>query len=74
MELRIVTGAEAEEAACVVCMLAADTGIVARGSHQESCPHCERPIWVAPSSPKGPPRICLHCFAAGRNPTQGGRA
>lgn len=74
LALRVVTGAEVEQAACVVCMRVDGCPFVAAGSHQEVCPHCDNAIWVSPNSPKGPPRICVPCFMDGKRPDQGGRA
>lgn len=73
------SSADAEQAACVVCMRVADLKPIADDddsplaeyerqvrarSTTELCSRCDAPIIVDNVSPKTPPRICVPCMPA----------
>lgn len=62
-QIKIVSPAEAETVDAVVCMPVAETKLVMKNSHRTNCAWCGVEIWVAPSSPSKPMKICLFCAA-----------
>jgi hypothetical protein len=66
-KITVVDDATAERANYVVCARVysydADQIVVAN-SYRAACALCSTPIWVAPSSPLTPPKICIPCAAA----------
>jgi hypothetical protein len=63
--IHVVSEAEAEKANYVVCVRVCDTGFPdIPNSYKANCFACGAPVWVAPSAPMMPARICLIC--AGR--------
>ncbi len=62
--IRAVDQAEAEQADFVVCMDApAGTQPPAPGSERTTCSGCGKALWIHPTSPRTPPRICFTCAA-----------
>lgn len=58
--IKVVTPEEAEKCDFVVC---GDKAAVA-GAYEAKCSKCSAKVFVAPSSPVKPPKICLSCYAS----------
>ena len=69
--ITVVTPEEAEQCDLVVCMRVSEARLIAPGSTQQACHDCGHPIWVAPTSPAAPIKVCVHCA---EQRMRGGRA
>jgi len=71
VEIKVISEAEAEKADYVVCSRVCDGGFpVMPNSYKARCFSCDTEVWVSPSAPLTPPRVCFVCaceLAAGRH-------
>jgi hypothetical protein len=67
LTLQALSQNEAERAAALVCCpVEAHPEAPLPGCTQEPCGFCMRPVWVGPSAPKLPIRMCAYCHEDGR--------
>lgn len=61
---KVVSREQAEEAGWVVCApVGGQDPAMVPGSTQTNCVDCGTLVWVSPSAPTTPPRICMACMA-----------
>ena len=64
---RLLSREAAEKAPALICCPVQDNPTAPiPGCTTELCGFCLLPVWVGPSAPKNPVRVCIHCKEAGR--------
>lgn len=65
MSIEIVSEEEAEKADAVMVIRVKDAKRVASGSVITQCSLCHEDVWLAPTSPVKPRKVCVDCVLTG---------